>query len=128
MEALADVAHLDVDSPCQLHIYLLPSVAHEPVAYIVYYFNHFKKEIYVDLVVNTAPKTGLGAALLNVVMTLAARFRYSVRLVAAPHYPVEGLPDRPAVSLYRYYVRLGFTPSVDFEAADFDAAFVEFTA
>jgi hypothetical protein len=123
MQALADVSHLEVGALCQLSVY----ASQAPIAYIVYYFNHYKKEIYVDLVVNTAPGTGLGAKLLNVIITLAARFHYSVRLVAAPHYPVEGVPDRPAITLYRYYARLGFTPAVDFEAPGFNAAFVEFT-
>ncbi len=128
MAAIADVAHLEAGDPCQLNVYTSIGQSQDPMACIVYYFNHYKKEIYVDLVINTARGTGLGAALLKVVMALANRFRYTVRLVAAPHYPVEGLPDRAAINLYRYYARLGFTPAVDFEVPGFDAAFVEFTA
>jgi hypothetical protein len=126
MTALTDVAHLnDPDTPFQLHVHI-PGTS-KPAAYIIYYINHWKREVYVDLVVNTLCGTGIGATLLKVVIAVAARFHYSVRLVAAPHYPVEGLPDRPALPLYRYYSRLGFRPSVDYDVPEFNAASVEFT-
>lgn len=123
MAALTDISHMnDPDCPFQLTIIVDGRAA----AYIVYYIYHRAREVYIDLVVNTLRGTGLGAALLKVVVAVAARFHYSVRLVAAPHYPVEGLPDRPALQLYRYYERLGFKAAVDFERAN-DLASVEFT-
>lgn len=124
MTALTDVAHLnDPEIPFQIHVHN-PGTS-KPAAYIVYYIYHNKRDVFIDLVVNTIRGTGVGEALLKVVIAVAARFRYSVRLVAAPHYPVEGLPDRPALHLYRYYSRLGFRPAVDYEVADLPS--VEFS-
>lgn len=61
--ALYDIIHLPTDSPIEIHIYERESI--KPLAYIVYYFRHPAKEIYIDLVVSYLP--GLGATLLKVV-------------------------------------------------------------
>lgn len=120
--ALCDVSHLPPDSPIQIHIY--EGDASQPAAYIVYYFKHRAAEIYIDLVVSRIK--GLGATLLKVVRAVADRFRYATRFVAAPHYPVEGMPYKSELPLYRYYRSLGFTPTADFEAPNFVASSVEF--
>jgi len=121
-QALCDISHLPQDSPIQIHIY--DSDGLQPVAYIVYYFFHTAKEIFIDLVVSRQP--GLGAILLKVVRSVANRYRYATRFFAAPHYPVEGLPYKSELPLYRYYRSLGFTPTANFEAPNFAATSVEF--